>query len=379
MTETPSVAGSMYERLGVPQLVNAAGHLTKLGGSIMHPEVVAAMGEASRNFVSLPLLLERAGERIAELAGVEAAYITSGAAAGITLSVAACMAGADDARIHQLPDPTGMKDEVIIQVMERNYYELMIRLAGAKVVEIGMAAGKYRWPFPSWHLEAAINDRTAAIVQFPVFSTENGLPIADVIRIAQARGVPVIVDAADDYPPFGVLRRYLDLGVDLTIISGGKGLRGPQSTGLILGRRDLIKACAANANPIHGVGRPMKVGKEEIAGIVRAVEVASDEARSAAERAATEVRANVLLAALSDVPGTRAELVPFHNGVPNVHLIWTGEATKPPSQTVADLLAGQPSVVVGDAPDRIIIHANTLQPGEEQLVAARILQVLTRR
>lgn len=367
---------SLYERLGVPPLVNAAGHLTKLGGSRMPPEVVAAMAEASRNFVALPLLLERAGERIAELAGVEAAYITSGAAAGITVSLAACMAGQDDAKIHQLPNTTGMKDEVIIQVMERNYYELMIRLTGAKVIEIGMAAGKYRWPFPAWHLEAAINDKTAAIVQFPVFSTDNGLPIADVIEIARDRGVPVIVDAADDYPPFGVLRHYFDLGADLTIVSGGKGLRGPQSTGLILGRRELIRACAANANPIHGVGRPMKVGKEEIAGIVRAVEIASDETRAASERAAIEDRATYLLSALSGVRGVRAEIIPFHNGVPNVHLVWSDDAGKSVSQTVAELLAGSPSIVVEEARGRLVIHPITLEPDEERHVARRILEVL---
>lgn len=190
----------MYERLGVPTLINGGGHLTRVGGSLMHPEVVEAMAEASRNFVSLPLLLERAGARIAELAGVEAAYVTSGSAAGLTVSVAACMAGKDEARIRQLPDTSGMKREVIIQVMERNYYELMIRLAGATIVEIGMAAGKYRWPFPAWHLSRALGPDTAAVVQFPVFHTDNSLPIQQVIDIAHEQGVPVIVDAADDYP-----------------------------------------------------------------------------------------------------------------------------------------------------------------------------------
>lgn len=366
----------VYERLQVPTLINGGGHLTRVGGSLMHAEVVAAMAEASRNYVSLPLLLERAGARIADLAGVEAAYITSGAAAGITISVAACMAGTNDARIHQLPDTTGMKDEVIMQVMERNYYELMIRLTGAKIVEIGMAGGKYRWPFPAWHLEEAINERTAAVVQFPVFSTDNGLPIPDVIRIAKARGVPVIVDAADDYPPFGVLRRYADLGADLTVISGGKGLRGPQCTGLILGRRDLVLACAANANPVHGVGRPMKVGKEEIAGIVRAVEIATDEPRVAAHLAAVEERANYLRSALSGVRGLTIDVVPFHNGYPDVHLVWSDGARKPIAQTAGELLEGSPSIVVEETPDRIVIHANTLEPGEERQVARRILKIL---
>ena len=267
-----------YDRLGVKTFINGVGTVTAIGGSIMRPEVVEAMQEASRSYVRLPDLLEKAGQRVAELAGVEAAYITAGAAAGVTISVAACMTGKNNARIHQLPNTRGMKDEVIIQVMQRNYFELMIRLAGASLVEIGLANGTQ-----DYHLESAINDQTAAIVHFVAFSLTSDLPIERVIEIGHKHGVPVIVDAAAEFPPFSALRRWADMGADLTIFSGGKGIRGPQSTGLILGRKDLIEACAMNASPNNGVDRPPKVGKEEIAGVVTALELFSIEEFERAE------------------------------------------------------------------------------------------------
>ena len=209
-----------YDRLGVKTVINGVGNGTAIGGSIMRPEVVEAMQEASRSYVRLPDLLEKAGQRVAELAGVEAAYITAGAAAGVTISVAACMTGKDNARVHQLPNTRGMKDEVIIQVMQRNYYELMIRLAGASLVEIGLANGTQ-----DYNLESAINDRTAAIVHFVAYSPSSDLPIERVIEIGHRHGVPVIVDAAAEFPPFSALRRWADMEADLTIFSGGKGIR----------------------------------------------------------------------------------------------------------------------------------------------------------
>ena len=223
----------------------------------------------------------------------------------MTLSVAACMTGKDNAKIHQLPNTRGMKDEVIIQVMQRNYYELMVRLAGASLVEIGLANGTQ-----DYNLESAINERTAAIVHFVAYSPASDLPIGRVIEIAHDRGVPVIVDAAAEFPPFSALRRWADMGADLTIFSGGKGIRGPQSTGLILGRKDLIEACAMNASPNHGVGRPPKVGKEEIAGVVTALELFSIEEFESAEFQGCEDRARYMAEAISQVTGVRCYVEP---------------------------------------------------------------------
>ena len=262
---------NVYERLGVKKRINAAANGTSIGGSIMLPEVVAAMQEAGRSHVSIPELLEQAGNRIAQLAGVDACTITNGAAAGVAVSVAACMTGSSNARVHQLPDTAGMKDEVIVQRMQINFYELMIRLTGARIVPAGLANRTY-----PWHLEAAFTPQTAAVVHFPAYSPPTDLPIDRVVELAHARGVPVIVDAAAEFPPFSILSHYWKLGADLTIVSGGKGLRGPQSSGLILGRKSLVEACVMSGSPNHGVGRPMKVGKEEIAGLLTAVELWSE-------------------------------------------------------------------------------------------------------
>jgi L-seryl-tRNA(Ser) seleniumtransferase len=343
-----------------------------------------AMQEASRSYVRLPDLLEKAGRRVAELAGVEAAYITAGAAAGITISVAACMTGKDNARVHQLPNTAGMKDEVIIQVMQKNFYELMIRLAGARLVEIGLANGTN-----DYHLEAAINDQTAAIVHFVAYSPSSDLPLKQVIEIGHEHDVPVIVDAAAEFPPFSALRHWADMGADLTVFSGGKGIRGPQSTGLILGRRDLIEACTMNSNPNHGVGRPPKVGKEEVAGIVTALELFSIEEFEKAEIQGWEERTGHMVEALSQIPGVRAyrETAPPTSfpgasgaspaGVPLTHVEWDSSASdKTKEQVLQELGDGDPAVLVSTSMEGITIAPHTMQPGEEHVVAERVAEVL---
>ena len=377
----------VYERLGVRTVINAAGNATDVGGSIMRPEVLEAMQEASRSYVRLSELLDKAGSRVAEMAGVEAAYITAGAAAGITISVAACMTGKSNARVHQLPNTKGMKDEVIIQVTQRNFYELMIRLAGAKLIEVGLARQTQRY-----HIESVIGDHTAAIVHFVAYSPPSDLPIEEVIDIGQRHGVPVIVDAAAEFPPFSALRRWYDMGADLTIFSGGKGIRGPQSTGLVLGRRDLIEACAMNSNPNHGVGRPPKVGKEEVIGLVTALELFSVKEFEQAELSGWEERTAYMVEALSKVPGVQAYRQPapptsapsgsgtMPEGVPVTHLEWNTEATtKTEEQVIQELGEGDPRIVVRRADKGINITPNTMQPGEERIVAERVAQVLGAR
>jgi uncharacterized pyridoxal phosphate-dependent enzyme len=372
----------IYERLGVKTFINASGNGTVTGGSIMRPEVVAAMQEASQSFVEIPDLLDKAGRRIADLAGVEAAYITSGAAGGVAIATAACMTGKDWARIHQLPNTTGMKNEVIIQVMQRNYYELMIRLAGAKLIEVGLANKTH-----SWHVESAINERTAAIVHFCAYSPPPDLPIQDVITIAHAHGVPVIVDAAAEFPPVSNLRYYWDQGADLTIFSGGKGIRGPQSSALILGRRDLIDACAMNASPNHGIGRPMKVGKEEIVGLLTAVELFANPEFERAEMAAWEERTAYIVQALSDIPGVTAyrgftpHAFTGHGVhptiVPLTHVEWDqGVIPRTKEEVARELRVGTPAIRVPVSLSGIMVCPNTLQPGEEKIVADRLMQAL---
>lgn len=370
----------IYERLGVKTYINASSNGTALGGSIMRPEVLAAMEEASRSYVQIPVLLEKAGQRIAELAGVEAAYITSGAAGGVALAVAACMTGQDWAKVHQLPNSAGMKNDVIIQVMQRNFYELMIRLAGARLIEVGLANRTY-----PWHLESAINEQTVAIVHFCAYSPPSDLPIAEVIQIAHRRGVPVIVDAASEFIPFSMLRYYADLGADLTIFSGGKQVRGPQSSGLILGRQDLIAACAMNASPNHGVARPMKVGKEEIVGLLTALELWADPEFERAELAACESRTAYLVETLSKIDGVRAYRGSARTSlpadtVPVTRVEWDqGIIPMTRDQVIETLRRGTPGIFVGQSQHGLMLGSHTLQPGEERVVAERVMEVLSRQ
>ena len=372
----------VYDHLGVRKRINAAANGTSIGGSIMLPEVVAAMREAGRSYVSMPELLEKAGNRIAELAGVEACYVTNGAAAGVALSVAACMAGSSNARVHQLPGTAGMKDEVIVQRMQINFYELMIRLAGARIVPVGLANRVY-----PWHLEAAFTPQTAAVVHFPAYSPPTDLPIDQVIELAHGRGVPVIVDAAAEFPPFSILSHYWKLGADLTIFSGGKGLRGPQSSGLILGRKDLVEACAMNSSPNHGVGRPMKVGKEEIVGLLTAVELWSEPEFERKMFDRWRLRSDAMIETLSQVPGVRAwkggsppastGLAVHPDGLPFTLVEWDSERiAKSPGQVMAELWEGDPSIVVAETPAGILLNPATLAPGEAQIVAERVSDVL---
>ena len=374
----------LYDRLGVKTYITCGSNGTANGGSIMFPQVLEAMADASRSFIRLSDLHEKAGRHLAELIGVEAAYITSGAAAGVTLAVAACLTGKDWSKVHRVPDLPGEKPEVVIQVMQRNYYELMIRLAGTKLVEAGLANGT-----TAWHLESAITARTAAIVHFVAYAPPSDLPLESVIEIAHKRGVPVIVDAAAEFPPFSVLRRYTDMGADLVIFSGGKGIRGPQSSGLILGKRELIEACAMNGSPFHGVGRPMKVGKEEIAGLVTAVELWADPEFEKREIAAWEQRTSTFIELMSSVRGLRVYQgvsPPASSGralnpswVPLAHVEWDS-ATIPltPQEVVDKLRGGEPAIIMPALPTGLIFSPQCVEPGDEAIVADRLKAVLSK-
>src|SRR3712207_5026029 len=256
-----------YEELGVRPVINASATLTRLGGSRMPRPVVEAMAAGAEAFVDLPELHRLAGERLAPLADNEACYIPSGAAAGSAIAVAACITGSDPARIARLPQFDGPPAEVIVHRSQRNGYDHAARQTGATLVEIGMAHTTQRW-----ELEAAIGPRTACVLYFAGTHYATGtLPLPVVVEVAHARGVPVLVDAAAQIPPIANLWRFTrELGADVAIFSGGKGLRGPQPTGLVLGRREIVEACHGNGSPNQSIGRPMKVGKEEMLGIVAA-------------------------------------------------------------------------------------------------------------
>ena len=278
----------VYHRMGVREVINGRSFSTKVGGCIMDPQVMQAMQEASRSFVRIEDLEEAASGTIARITGAEAGYVTSGAAAGLTLSMAACMTGLDPEKMNRLPDATGMKNEVIIQRGHRNDYDHALRAAGARVKEIG-----YNYATFAYELERAIDEKTAAVFYLAGIA-DGSLPIDRVTDIAAGKGVPVIVDASAELPPRENLRRFIGHGADLVVFSGGKHIRGPQSSGFICGRKELILAAALQHQdmdvfpetwsarnlidegilpgpPHHGIGRGFKVGKEEIVGLMTAL------------------------------------------------------------------------------------------------------------
>lgn len=289
---------TIYDDLGVRRIINAKGTATRLSGGIMRPEVSRAMSEASQACVDMAELQAAASKRIAAATGAEAGYVASGAAACLLLAAAACMARLDPGAMARLPDTRGLRGEVIMMRSQRNFYDHAIRAAGATIVEVGLPdrySGAGVRDAELWEIEDAITDRTAAI--FYVADEQARPPLPGVTAIARRHNVPVIVDAAAQLPPQSNLRRFIAEGADLVAFSGGKVIGGPQASGFLCGRRDLIMSAALQhldldihedmweppatlidttklkGLPPHGIGRTCKVGKEEIAGLLAALDL----------------------------------------------------------------------------------------------------------
>jgi L-seryl-tRNA(Ser) seleniumtransferase len=367
-----------YGTLGVRRVINAWGTLTRVGGSLMPPEVLDAMTGAAGAYVDLDELHVRAGEHLARALAVPAAFVTSGAAAGLALAAAACIAGDDAARMAALPDTAGLPHVIAMHRAQRNRYDQCLRVPGAAIREFGGADQT-----EPWELEAALGPDVAAIFYVAEYANARGsLPFETVVRIAAARGLPVIVDAAAELPPVENLWDFVRRGAALVVFSGGKDLRGPQASGLVLGRADLVRACRANSSPNQRIGRPMKAGKEEIVGLVAAVDryLALDHA---ARMARWEDQVAAIVSAFEGVPSVRVRRVfPAEPGIqptsiPRVYVDLIPPA--PPAPAVMEALrAGDPSIVVGQSRSSLVINPQTLEDGEEQIVAARLREVLER-
>jgi len=376
---------SMYDALGVRPLINAAGTLTRLGGSLMPPAVVAAMASAAEQFVDMDELHLAAGQRVAELIGVEAAHVCGSATAGIALMAAACMTGTDPARIAQLPETAGLKHRFLVQPAHRNPYDRALLLSGGRLTDVA--------PDPD-ALAAAIDEQTAGVYYtFAWFCTQEALPLPKVAEIAHAAGVPVIVDAAAEVPPVSNFSRYTAEGADLVVFSGGKALRGPQASGLILGRPDLIEACRLNDCPFDALGRAMKTDKESIAGLVKAVELYL-RADHAAEMAEWERRVQIMLDAAGGLAGVRAwRQMPYGTGqlIPHAAVSWDETALGiTHAEAARRLLADEPRIAVqlitverygfgGMTQTELRLHPHTLKPGQAEIVAGALRSVLQRR
>ncbi len=238
----------------------------------MPREVLEAMDKASEWFVDMKELNKSAGEVIANFTGAESGLVTAGAASGLMLQTAACIAGSDPKKIDQLPDTEGLKNEFIIHRSHRTNYDHNYRNAGARLIEIGNTGGTH-----NWELESNINENTAGIIYVYGPKQNGSIEIEKVIEIAHNKNIPVIVDAAALLPPVENLQKFIKLGADMVAYSGGKGLRGPQSTGILCGRKNLIDAAYLNSAPNNeGIGRVSKVSKEEIIGLITALELFID-------------------------------------------------------------------------------------------------------
>jgi len=294
----------IYENIGVKPIINLAGPVTRFGGALMRSEVVEAMCEAARESVRLDELEAAASKVIAEITGAEAGYVTSGAAASMTLGTAACLTGLDVARMNRLPDTSGMPNEVLMSHHQISGYTRSVQAAGAKLVAVGIPNDTTPptevYTTKAWEFEAAITERTVAIAY--AYDPGSTPPLEEVIEIAHKYNLPVLVDAAAQIPPVENLRKFTSMGADLVAISGGKGIRGPQNSGILCGRRDLIAAAALQhldmagiefdkwdppntlipkerlkGIPLHGIGRGMKVSKETIVGVIVALQLMTTE------------------------------------------------------------------------------------------------------
>lgn len=365
---------NVYEALGVQRVINAAGTFTNLGGSLMPPEVVAAWVEASKSFVNLADLQEKVGARIARLIGVEAAMVTTGAAGSMQLATAAAITRGDASLIKRLPDTAGMKNEVILQKSHHSCYDNQMTAVGAKLIDVETPAD----------VKKAVSERTA-LMFFMNYVEESKIKAAEWVELARSFKIPTLIDAAADVPPLERFTGYTKMGFDLVAFSGGKAIRGPNDTGLLLGRKDLINAAKKNTNPnCATIGRALKVGKEDMIAQLAAVErfVKLDHP---AERREWERRIGVIEAALKEIPTLKAERITpaIANHVPHVQLTWDESKVKiTPAQITKQLAASEPSIIIGrvhgSGDKGILISVFVLQEGEEKIVAERLRELLTK-
>src|SRR5262245_39512423 len=364
---------SVYQALGVKHVINATGTVTMLGGSLMPPEVVAAWTDAAKHFVNLLELQDRVGDRIAKLIGVEAAMVTTGAAGALLLGTAAAVTRGDPRLIKRLPDTEGARNEVLLQKAHHSCYDNQLTDVGVRLIEVETAADVKR----------AIGAKTALMFFMNFAEADGKIGRAEWVELARRHKVPALLDAAADVPPVERLSEYTKQGFDLVAFSGGKALRGPNDTGLLLGRKALIEAAKRNANPHCGtIGRMMKVGKEDMVALLAAVErfVRLDHK---AEWREWERRLGVIEAALKDIPTVRCERIvpPIANHVPHLLIFWDEKRVKVTREHLTkDLAEGDPPIqigrVSGTGDKGILISVFVLQESEDRMVADRLHEIL---
>lgn len=368
-------AASVYERLGVRTFINAVGTITTFSGTLMSPEVQAAMHEASRNFVRIHELQEKVGARIAELVGAEDAFVTAGASCGLCLSACAVTAGDDRDKMKRLPDLTGMKDEIIIQKIHHTVYDHAFRMVGAKLIDVETADD----------IAKAVNEKTAA---FAFVRSHHVLghkvELEEYIKIAHKHNLPVILDAAAEVPPVENLSKFVKMGADMVAFSGGKNMRGPQCAGILMGKKEWIRKAYANAAPNNYLPRIAKVGKEEVVGMLAALELYLRKDH-AAERREWYAKLNRIAEGLQGLPTVYTEFIPNNDfsHSPRLSVQWDEEKLGLSLvEMVQKLREGSPSVEASDMRrfnppwKGLGLFPYLLQAGEESIIAERIAEII---
>ena len=366
-------SGNPYEELGVTTVINCQGTMTMLGGSVLRPELEAVMAQAGRHFVSIPELEVAAGKRIAAMLKLPEGYtalVTAGAAAAIQSGLAGILTGDNETFIKQLPDLAGLKSEVIIQKSHRNPFDHQLRTTGVKLIEIETRE----------ELRQAISPRTA-MMHFTNFANAAGqIKVDEWPKLAKEYKVPCMNDAAADTPPVSHLWDYTRLGYDLVTFSGGKAMRGPQCAGLLIGRKDLVAYALLNNSPHEDtLGRSSKVGKEEIIGMVKALELYLSEDHEALANE-WQARLQLISRQVVQVPGvSTAFFVPdIANHVPHMQITWdAAKISLTPEQAAQLLRESKPAIVMAPGEDRpgLVMNSFMLQPGEDKIVAGQLARI----
>jgi len=394
---------TVYDALGVTPIINAKGTATRLSGGIMRPEVSAAMVEASQSCVDMAELQAAASREIAKATRAEAGYVASGASACLLLAAAACIAGNDLGRMARLPDTRGMKNEIIMMRSQRNFYDHAIRAAGATIVEVGLPdryAGAGVRDAESWEIEDAITERTAAI--FYVADAASQPSLKTVTTIAKKHKLPVIVDAAAQLPPQSNLKRFIAEGADLVAYSGGKALGGPQASGMLCGRKDLIMSAALQhldldiyedmwdppkslidkkklkGTPQTGIGRTSKVGKEEVVGLLTALRLFIAEG-DAARHARWLERLTPIAEALRNSKLCRVEIEGEGDKGTVPQLIVTLGSPPSAHAAIAKLVKSSTSIHVDPArrdQGKLVVNPLCFDKSDAPLIAKRILAAI---
>ena len=395
---------NIFERLGVRTIINAKGTATRVSGGRMSPQVADAMLEATQHCVDIAQLQGRASEIIAELTGAEAGIVTSGASAALMLGTAACVTGLDPGKMNRLPDTAGLRNQVVVVRSQRNFYDHAVRAAGIELVEVGIAdrfSGAGVRDAEPWEIADAVGEHTACV--FYVAQPHSRPALGSVTAAAHAAGAPVLVDAAAQLPPVTNLQRFIDEGADLVAFSGGKAILGPQGSGILCGRRDLVAAAALQnldqdlffeqwrppaslfeglelrGLPQHGIGRSCKVGKEQIVALLVALRQFVDgdpEARRAASRSKLERLVGGLepaLAPLVSITGDAPDREPI------LELTLGGDdAEKVAFDLVLRLQDGDPSIHVDPSrvEDGVVMFWSLCIDGDEPDTIARRLNEL---